>query len=248
MLAIYNYVPQTHHVCTVRTAAAILQLQFMLHVMLLLLLLFIILMLAIYNYVPQTQHVCTACSINYSCSYSAATVYATCIIIIIYHLNAGYLQLCTTNTTCLYSTYCCSYSAATVYATCNVISNVECSVDYCTLIVSAVCLQWQVWLISVVPWFSDFPGCCSSIVWRTEMVPVATVIAGTIFIFTFHIRRISIVRYLYIKNLPSFFLEHICLLKFPHLLASIFLFIINDYDVRFIFSNRYCQFALVGSI
>ena len=127
MLAIYNYVPQTHHVCTVRTAAAILQLQFMLHVMLLLLLLFIILMLAIYNYVPQTQHVCTACSINYSCSYSAATVYATCIIIIIYHLNAGYLQLCTTNTPCLYSTYCCSYSAATVYVTCNVISNVECS-------------------------------------------------------------------------------------------------------------------------
>jgi len=34
ILAIYNYVPQTHHVCTVRTAAAILQLQFMLHVML----------------------------------------------------------------------------------------------------------------------------------------------------------------------------------------------------------------------
>jgi len=58
MRGIYNYVPQTHHVCTVRTAAAILQLQFMLHV-LLLLLLFIILMLAIYNYVPQTHHVCT---------------------------------------------------------------------------------------------------------------------------------------------------------------------------------------------
>jgi len=34
MQGIYNYVPQTHHVCTVRTAAAILQLQFILHVML----------------------------------------------------------------------------------------------------------------------------------------------------------------------------------------------------------------------
>jgi len=34
MLAIYSHVPQTHHVCTVRTAAAILQLQFTLHIML----------------------------------------------------------------------------------------------------------------------------------------------------------------------------------------------------------------------
>ena len=40
-----------------------------------------------------------------------------------------------------------------------------------------------------------------------EMVPVATVIAGIYFVFTFHIRRISIVRYMYIRIFPPSFLN-----------------------------------------
>ena len=49
MQGIYNYVSQTHHVCTVRTAVAILQLQFMLHVLLLLLLLLLLFVITLFT-------------------------------------------------------------------------------------------------------------------------------------------------------------------------------------------------------
>ena len=52
MQGTYNYVPQTHHVCTVRTAAAVLQLQFMLHVMLLNML------NVLYSYITTLRSVC----------------------------------------------------------------------------------------------------------------------------------------------------------------------------------------------
>jgi hypothetical protein len=47
--AIYNYAPRTHHVSTVRTAAAILQLQFMLQLLLLLLLLLLLFAITLFT-------------------------------------------------------------------------------------------------------------------------------------------------------------------------------------------------------
>ena len=57
MQGMYNYVPQTLHVFTVRTAAAILQLQFVLRVML------FPMLSVLYFYITTFRRVCVQCQI-----------------------------------------------------------------------------------------------------------------------------------------------------------------------------------------
>jgi len=68
MKGIYNYVPQTHHVSTVRTAAAILQLQFMLHVMLFLMLNVLHFYISTFRSVCAVSNMADFCSPIISCS------------------------------------------------------------------------------------------------------------------------------------------------------------------------------------
>ena len=51
----------------------------------------------------------------------------------------------------------------------------------------------------VVPWFCTLLVCCSNVLNDSEMVPVAPVITGITFPFTFHMCWISIIRSLYFK-------------------------------------------------
>ena len=50
-----------------------------------------------------------------------------------------------------------------------------------------------------------------------EIVPVAPIINGITFVFTFHMRCISIVRSLYFRILSPFFKSHFCLLRLQRL-------------------------------
>ena len=58
-----------------------------------------------------------------------------------------------------------------------------------------------------------------------EIVPVAPIITGITFVFTFNMRCISIVRYLYFRICRLFFLKsHFCILKLQRLLTYTFPF------------------------
>ena len=60
-----------------------------------------------------------------------------------------------------------------------------------TLAFPAVCVQWPIRLFfSVVAWFRFFPVCCSGSLVDFEMVPVALIITGVSFAFTFRVRWI----------------------------------------------------------
>ena len=71
------------------------------------------------------------------------------------------------------------------------------------------------------------------------MVPVAHIITGITFVFSFYMRCISIVRSLYF----SIFSAPFCITFIsPEIASPInihFFFIITDYDVRFIVSDYY---------
>ena len=73
-----------------------------------------------------------------------------------------------------------------------------------TLVLSEVCVQCPVWPFSLVSWLHDFLVCCSRIFWMR--VPVAPIITGITFVFTFHMRRISIVRSLCFRIFSASFL------------------------------------------
>ena len=57
-----------------------------------------------------------------------------------------------------------------------------------------------------------------------EIVPVAPIISGITFVFTFHVRCISIVRSLYFRIFSASFLSHFCLLRLQRLLTYMFPF------------------------
>ena len=93
-------------------------------------------------------------------------------------------------------------AAFTVCATCNVTSHVECPVllhqRFPQYVWSA---QYGCFCSSL---FRAFPACYSGIGW--VMVPVAPIIVSITFAFTFHMRWISITRFLCIKILSASFL------------------------------------------
>ena len=70
-----------------------------------------------------------------------------------------------------------------------------------------------------------------------ETVPVSPLISGIIFVFTFYVRCISVVRTLYFKIFSASFLSPFLS---PHIATSTYtrsFFIITNYDVRFIVRN-----------
>jgi len=82
-----------------------------------------------------------------------------------------------------------------------------------------------------------------------KMAPVAPVITGTTFIFTFLMRYISIAKSLYFKMFSASFLINFL----SPAIANIFwhtcsLFIMTENGVRLIVKGRFCRFALFNSI
>ena len=80
---------------------------------------------------------------------------------------------------------------------------------FCTVILAltAVCVQCPIWLFFCSSLISCFPGmliryCLSD----SEVVPVAPVITGITFAFTFHKHWISIMNYFYFNVFPASFL------------------------------------------
>ena len=78
-----------------------------------------------------------------------------------------------------------------------------------------------------------------------EIVPVAPIITGITFVFTFHMRCISIVRTLYFRMISAFFKTHFCLLKLQHLLTYMFLLQLSCHPVAVVLRN--CCICLVDS-
>jgi hypothetical protein len=72
-----------------------------------------------------------------------------------------------------------------------------------------------------------------------ELVPIFPVIAGITSVYTFHMRCISIVRYSYLRIFAA---SSVITFVSPEIVKSISIyvpvFIITDYDVRFIADNR----------
>ena len=88
-------------------------------------------------------------------------------------------------------------------------------------------MQCPIWLFSVVPRLHGF--LVKSITYFLndfEIVPVAPIVTGITFIFTFHVHCISIVRSLYFRNFSAFFKSHFCLLRLQRLLTYIIIIII----------------------
>jgi hypothetical protein len=71
------------------------------------------------------------------------------------------------------------------------------------------------------------------------MVPVAPIVTGITFVFTFHVHCISIVRSYILEFSQLLFWSHFCLPKLQHLLTyrTCSLFIITNYNVWFVVRN-----------
>jgi len=67
-------------------------------------------------------------------------------------------------------------------------------------------VRYPIWLYCVVPWLHDFLVCCSRFLNNSETVPVAPIVTGITFAFTFHMCCISIVRSLYFTIFSASFL------------------------------------------
>jgi len=79
-----------------------------------------------------------------------------------------------------------------------------------------------------------------------EIVPVATIITGITFVFTLHMRCISIVRSLYFRNLFGFFFNHISVSWDCNVYwHSCSLFIITDYNVWFVVGDSSVSLLLL---
>ena len=181
----YSFIPETNHVSTVYSVAAVLYLQSVLHVMSFrpwIIIIIIIIIINIMNYYHHHHH--------HPC----------------YHLYARYLQLYTWNKPRFYSIQCCSCSVCTVCATCNVISSVQ-YVPYFSFSTSrSLCAARNV-AVLCSSLISPFPGTLLRYRLRDfETVPVATIITGITFGVAFQLRWTSIVRSLYFKILSASFL------------------------------------------
>ena len=144
-----------------------------------------------YNYIPETNHV--------SSVYSVAAV--------LYLQSRLHVMLfCMLNVLYFY------------IGTCRNMCEMPNVADFCSsLILCFPCMLLRYCL-------SDF-----------EIFPVAPVIGGITFAFTFHIRWISITWYFYIlKSFQFLSWSYFCLQKLQYLLTCMCHFIITDYDVRFI--------------
>ena len=107
--------------------------------------------------------------------------------------------------------------------------------DISTLGSMCAVTNMAVFLSSLIPCFPGMvPRYCLK---DFEMVTVAPVITGITFVFTFHMRWISTVRFLYFRLFSASFLitflSWICN-TYKHTCSF---FTITDYDVRFIVSN-----------
>jgi hypothetical protein len=135
-----------------------------------------------YSAVPQPYHSVTALHYYYY-YYHHHHHHHPC-----YHLYAGYLQLYTWNTPCFYGIWCCSCSLFTVCAKCNVISPVKYVLYIYTSTSRCMCAvpNMAAVYISLISCFPDrlFRYCLNDF----EMVPVAPIITGITFPFTFHMR------------------------------------------------------------
>jgi len=187
----YSFIPETNHVSTVYSVAAVLYLQSVLHVMSFrpwIIIIIIIIIINIMNYYHHHHH--------HPC----------------YHLYARYLQLYTWNKPRFYSIQCCSCSVCTVCATCNVISSVQ-YVPYFSFSTSrSLCAARNV-AVLCSSLISPFPGTLLRYRLRDfETVPVATIITGITFGVAFQLRWTSIVRSLYFKIFAYFLLLLLLLL------------------------------------
>ena len=98
--------------------------------------------------------------------------------------------------------------------------------------------------VSCSSFISCFPGMLLRYFLNdSETVPVASIITGIAFVFTFYMRCISIVGSLYFR----IFLVYFCLLKFQHLLAYMFLFHCHGLWCLVYCWGWFCRFALVDS-
>jgi len=109
-----------------------------------------------------------------------------------------------------------------------------------TLVLLQVRVQCPIWLFFCISLISRFPGmllryCLSDF----ETFPVAPVITGIIFGFTFHVRCISIVRSLYFKIFSASFLSAFLS---PHIAVSI------DTHIPFSLSHIMMSCLLLGLV
>ena len=97
-----------------------------------------------------------------------------------------------------------------------------------TLALSAVCVQCTIWPCFCSSLISCFPGMLLRYFLSDfEMVPVAPVITDITFASTFHMRWISVVRFLHFKIFAApffFFWKYFCLHKLQHLLTCMLIF------------------------
>ena len=115
-------------------------------------------------------------------------------------LYAGYLYLCSWDKLCPYGIQYCNYSVVTIHGAYIVSSSVESIVFYINIfrIICAV-PNMAVFCSSLT---LCFPGMLLTYFLNDfEIVPVAPIITGITFVFTFHMRCISIVRSLYFRIL-----------------------------------------------
>jgi len=106
MQGIYNYMPETNHVYSTYTVAAVLYLQFVLHVIIIIIIIIITFMQGIYNYMPETNHVYrtyTVAAVLYLQFVLHVIIIIIIIIIIITFMQGIYNYMPETNH--VYSTY-----------------------------------------------------------------------------------------------------------------------------------------------
>ena len=124
-----------------------------------------------------------------------------------FHLYAVYLQLYTWNNPCFLGIQCCSCSAFTVCSTCNVISPVKYFLYFYISTFHSMCAVSKM----AVFFCSSLISCFSGMLLRYCLsdfatVPVAHIITGITFAFTFHMRWISINRSFYFRVFFASFL------------------------------------------
>jgi len=98
---------------------------------------------------------------------------------------------------------------------------------FCTsiLALSAVCVQCPIWLFFCISLISCFPVILLRYCLRDlEMVPFAHLITGIIFVFTFHVWWISVMRFYTLKYSQLLSRSHFCLQELQHQLTFMFPF------------------------
>ena len=115
------------------------------------------------------------------------------------HFYARYSQFCICETNHVFrGIYSCRYSVITVYVTCNVISNVA---GFCTFpsALPTLCVLCPGWLVLLFLNFAPFR--CAACGSDFQVVPVSPIITGIAFVFMYHLRCISTVKFYIITEI-----------------------------------------------